>query len=99
LRRLLGGFGRERAARPSTGHRLVHEPADVLVEERERLLGLGAHRVRPRAGRPGRRHEALYDETVWRLDEKDLAHPAVVEEGADRPEHLLEVLARGAFVD
>ena len=89
--------GRRRRAAPGGG--LFHEPGDVVVEEGERLLDLGAHRVGPRAAGRAGGHEALDDEAVGRLHEQDVLHPALVEERADRAEDLLEVLARAALVD
>src|SRR5437667_35805 len=73
----------------ASGDALVHEPGDVIVEERQGLLGDDAHRLGPAALPTARAHETLHDEAVGRLDEQDLAHPALVEECADRAEHLL----------
>ncbi len=82
------------------GDRLLHEPGDVVVEEGERLLRPGGPSTRTTPRRPPpRRHDALDDEPVGRLDEQDLVHPALVDERADRPEDLLEVLARASLVD
>src|SRR4051794_6762475 len=77
----------------------LHEPGDVVVEERERLLALRPERLRPRPGRRAGRHDALDDEPVGCFHEEDLAHPALVDEGPDRAEDLLEVLARTSLVD
>ena len=90
---------RLRAGLASSRDRFVHEPGDVVVEEGQGLLVLRPERLRPRpAGRPGR-DDALDDEPVGGLDEEDLAHPALVDEGPDRAEDLLEVLARTSLID
>ena len=56
-------------------------------------------RLRPGAAGGAGDHDALDDEPVRRLDEEDLAHPALVDERPDRAEDLLEVLARASLVD
>src|SRR5688572_1345422 len=88
-----------RDAQPAPGGGLLHEPRDVVVEEGERLFGLAPERLGPGAAGLARRHEPLHDEAVRGLDEQDVLHPALVEEGTDRAEDLLEILARAALVD
>ena len=62
-------------------------------------LSCVAQRLGPGPAAAAGRHDALDDEPVGRLDEQDLVHPALVDERADRPEDLLEVLARASLVD
>src|SRR4029078_11817275 len=93
----VGGRGERLTTTP--GGRLFHEPRDVVVEEGQRLLDLAAHRFRPVAGRGAAHDDALDDEPVRRLEGEGVLHPPLVEEGADRAEDLLEVLARAALVD
>src|SRR5262245_26650940 len=69
---------------------LVHEPGDVVIEERQRLLDLRSHALIPAATPPARHDEALHDEAVRGLDEEHVAHAALVEERSNRPEDLLE---------
>ena len=46
-----------------------------------------------------RQDDALEDEAVRRLGQEDLGEAALVDEGADRAQDLLVVLARAALVD
>src|SRR6186997_2741595 len=91
--------GRAVVAGASAGARFLHETRDVLVEERQCLLGLCADRFRPRATARAGQDEPLDDEPVGCLEKEDVLHPALVEERSDRAEDLLEVLARAALVD
>src|SRR5689334_14530978 len=76
---------------------LVHEPAHVVVMERERLAIGGAHRF---AGADrARDRRALDDEPGIGLEEDDAAHALLVEVGAHGAQDLFPVLSRASLVD
>src|SRR6185369_8652797 len=76
---------------------LVHEPADVVIVQRQRFA-IGLPDLLARAGR-ALDGEALDDEPGVRLEEDDRAHAAIVEVGADRAQDLFPVLPGTSLVD
>src|SRR5690348_1047921 len=97
---IAGVVARHRIGAAPPGGGLLHEAGDVVVEERQRLLDLRTHRLRPgpRARLAGH-DQALDDEPIGGFDQQDVLHPTLVEECADRAEDFLEVLPRAALID
>src|SRR6188474_2226360 len=59
-----GVVRRGRLLAPAPGGGLVHEPGNVVVEERQRLLDLRSHALIPATASAARHDEALHDEAI-----------------------------------
>jgi hypothetical protein len=90
---------RRGCASPPARDALLDERGDVVVEEGVRLLLDLETRIGPLALGLRARDQPLDDESVGRLGQQDLAHLALVDEGADRTEDLFVFLPGASVVD